>query len=61
VLGAKETFPVTVGTLGFISYESVLWGQMAAASIITILPEVIIAFFIQKYLVRGLSLGAVRG
>jgi multiple sugar transport system permease protein len=61
VLGAKQTFPVTVGTLGFISYESVLWGQMAAASLITILPEVIIAFFIQKYLVRGLSMGAVRG
>ncbi len=61
VLGAKETFPVTVGTLGFISYESVLWGQMAAASMVTILPEIFIAFFIQKYLVRGLSLGAVRG
>jgi len=61
VLGAKETFPVTVGTLGFISYESVLWGQMAAASMVTILPEIIVAFFIQKYLVRGLSLGAVRG
>jgi multiple sugar transport system permease protein len=59
VLGAKETFPVT--DFGFISYESVLWGQMAAASIVTILPEVIIAFFIQKYLVRGLSMGAVRG
>jgi len=61
VLGAKETFPVTVGTLGFISYESVLWGQMAAASMVTILPEIVIDFFIQKYLVRGLSLGAVRG
>lgn len=61
VLGAKETFPATVGTLGFISYESVLWGQMAAASMITILPEIIIAFFIQKYLVSGLSMGAIRG
>jgi multiple sugar transport system permease protein len=61
ILGAKETFPATVGTLGFMSYESVLWGQMAAASMITILPELIVAFFVQKYLVRGLSLGAVRG
>ncbi|HOW86563.1 MAG TPA: carbohydrate ABC transporter permease [Candidatus Aminicenantes bacterium] len=61
VLGAKETFPVTVGMLGFISYESVLWGQMAAASMVTILPEIVIALFIQKYLVRGLSFGAVRG
>lgn len=61
ILGAKETYPTTVGTLGFISYESVLWGQMAAATVITILPPLILAIFIQKYLVRGLTMGAVRG
>jgi multiple sugar transport system permease protein len=61
ILGAKDTFPTTVGTLGFISYESVLWGHMAAATVITILPPLILAIFIQKYLVRGLTLGAVRG
>lgn len=61
ILGAKETYPSTVGTLGFISYESVLWGQMAAATIITILPPLILTLLIQKYLVRGLTLGAVRG
>jgi len=61
ILGAKETFPTTVGTLGFISYESVLWGQMAAATVITILPPLLLAIFIQKYLVRGLTMGALRG
>lgn len=61
ILGAKETFPTTVGTLGFISYESVLWGQMAAATVITILPPLVLSIFIQKYLVRGLTMGAVRG
>ncbi len=61
ILGAKESYPSTVGTLGFISYESVLWGQMAAATVITILPPLILAIFIQKYLVRGLTMGAVRG
>lgn len=61
VLGGSETYPTTVGTLGFISYESVLWGQMAAATVITILPPMIMAVFIQKYLVRGLTMGAVRG
>ncbi len=61
ILGAKETFPTTVGTLGFISYESVLWGQMAAATVITILPPLFLSVFIQKYLVRGLTMGAVRG
>ena len=61
ILGAKDTFPTTVGTLGFISYESVLWGQMAAATVITILPPMILAIFIQKYIVRGLTMGAIRG
>lgn len=60
ILGAKETHPSTVGILGFISYESVLWGQMAAATMITILPPMILALVIQKYLVRGLTMGAVR-
>ena len=61
ILGARESFPTTVGTLGFISYESVLWGQMAAATILTILPPLLLSVFIQKYLVRGLTMGAVRG
>ncbi len=61
ILGARETFPGTVATLGFISYESVLWGQMAAATVITILPPLALSIFIQKHLVRGLTLGAVRG
>lgn len=61
ILGAKETYPSTVGTLGFISYESVLWGQMAAATVITVLPPLVLAMFIQRYLVRGLTMGAVRG
>ena len=33
---------------------------MAAAAIITLLPSVILAIFIQRYLVRGLTFGAVK-
>jgi len=61
ILGSSDTYPSTVGALGFISYESVLWGQMAAATVITIMPPLILAIFIQKYLVRGLTMGAIRG
>ncbi len=61
ILGSSDTYPSTVGTLGFISYESVLWGQMAAATVIIIMPPLILAIFIQKYLVRGLTMGAIRG
>ncbi len=61
VLSSDVTRPVTPSLMGFISYEQVLWGQMAAAAIITLLPSVVLAFFIQRYLVRGLTFGAVKG
>ncbi len=60
ILGSRETFPITVGAIQFISYESVLWGQMAAASLVSIVPQLIAAIFIQKYIVRGLTMGAVK-
>ena len=34
MLAGRQTFPVTVGAIQFISYEQVLWGQMAAATIV---------------------------
>lgn len=60
ILGSRETFPITVGAIQFISYESVLWGQMAAASLVSIVPQLVAAIFIQKYIVRGLTMGAVK-
>lgn len=61
ILGTTQTQPVTVGILAFKSYEAILWGQMAAASVITALPVLVLAILIQRYIVRGLSLGAVKG
>jgi len=61
ILGGQNTQPITLGILGFIGYEQVLWGQMAAATIICIVPVLILAFFVQKYIVRGLTFGAVKG
>ncbi len=61
ILATTQTQPVTVGILAFKSYEAILWGQMAAASLITALPVLILAILIQRYIVRGLSLGAVKG
>ena len=61
ILSSRPTQPVTVGILAFKSYEAILWGQMAAASIITALPVLILAILIQRHIVRGLSLGAVKG
>jgi multiple sugar transport system permease protein len=61
ILGSDKTQPITLGILGFIGYERVLWGQMAAATIICVIPELLLAFFVQKYIIRGLTFGAVKG
>ena len=61
ILGGHRTQPITLGILGFIGYEQVLWGQMAAATIICVIPVLILAFFVQKYIIRGLTFGAVKG
>ena len=61
VLAGDISRPVTPSLLGFISYERVLWGQMAAAATLAMVPSVLLSLFIQRYVVAGLSFGAVRG
>ncbi len=56
MLAGRQTFPVTVGAIQFISYEQVLWGQMAAATIVAALPQLILSLMVQ-YIVRGLTVG----
>lgn len=54
-----STFPV--GLLSFVSKFSVDFGQMTAAGILALIPACIFFFLIQRYLVRGLTAGAVKG
>ena len=48
MLAGRQTFPVTVGAIQFISYEQVLWGQMAAATIVAALPQLVLSLMVQK-------------
>ncbi|MEN6522194.1 MAG: carbohydrate ABC transporter permease [Anaerolineaceae bacterium] len=51
---------ITVAMAGFRGYASIDWGGMAAGSIAAIVPMLIFAIFAQKYIVEGLTLGAVK-
>jgi len=53
------TFPV--GLLTFVSKFSVDWGQMMAAGVLALIPSCLFFVFIQRYLVQGLTSGAVKG
>lgn len=56
---SQKTF--AVGLLTFVSKFSVDWGQMMAAAILALIPAVGFFVAIQRYLVRGLTAGAVKG
>ncbi len=56
---SNMTFPV--GLLSFVSKFAVEWGQMMAAGVMALLPACLFFIFIQRYLVKGLTAGAVKG
>jgi multiple sugar transport system permease protein len=51
------TMPVLIS--GMYSAHGVLWSVMSALAVIGMLPVLVLAFFSQKYLVRGMTLGAL--
>jgi multiple sugar transport system permease protein len=55
----SSTFPV--GLLSFVSKFSVDFGQMMAAGVMALVPACLFFLLIQRYLVQGLTAGAVKG
>ena len=61
MLGGSDvkTLPVAIPTL--ITAQGVKWGEMAIVGIIALLPVLAAVFALQKHIVRGLTMGAVKG
>ena len=53
--------PITLGIASFRGYISIDWGGMTSGSIIAIIPMIIFALMAQKHIVKGLTLGSVKG
>jgi multiple sugar transport system permease protein len=53
-----STVPVTVSK--FIQAYSILWGDVGAAATIELLPVLVVVFLLQRHIMRGITLGAVK-
>jgi multiple sugar transport system permease protein/sorbitol/mannitol transport system permease protein len=61
VLGGNTVRPVTVAMFNFISLEQTQWGRLAAAAMVGMAPVIALGLLAQQHIVKGLTLGAVKG
>ncbi len=59
VLTSQSATTLPVSMMGWDTERGLLWGQMMAAGVMAAAPVMIFAILIQRYLVRGLTMGAV--
>lgn len=56
-----DTYTLPVGISKFVGGLSFDWGKSSAAATVTMVPIIILGFFVQKYISRGTTAGAVKG
>jgi multiple sugar transport system permease protein len=61
VLGGNRVRPVTVAMFNFISVEQTQWARLAAGAMLAMAPVIIIGILAQRHIVKGLTVGAVKG
>jgi multiple sugar transport system permease protein len=61
VLGGNRVRTVTVAMFNFISVEQTLWAKLAAAAMIAMAPVIVLGIVAQRHIVKGLTVGAVKG
>jgi ABC-type glycerol-3-phosphate transport system permease component len=61
VLGGNRVRPVTVAMFNFISVEQTQWSKLAAGAMLAMAPVILIGIFAQRHIVKGLTIGAVKG
>ncbi len=61
ILSRSNITPITVVIAGMIGGHEILWAEISAVAAMASIPIILLAVFLQRYLVRGLTLGAVKG
>ena len=53
--------PITAGIFNFLGQFGTKWSYLTAFAVVTIIPVLLIFIFMQKYIISGLTSGAVKG
>jgi len=61
VLSSRATATLPVGTLGYFATSGVTWNYIAAAAMLAVIPPMLIFLIFDRYVVRGLTFGAIKG
>jgi multiple sugar transport system permease protein len=61
VLSMEKTRTLPIAVYNFVSYAEVDWGGVMAAAVAIMAPAIILTMIFQKYVVKGLTMGAVKG
>ena len=61
LMGGPNTTTLPVYLSGFMGEHGVDWGGIMATATVTVMPPVIFAMLVQRNLIKGLTLGAVKG
>jgi multiple sugar transport system permease protein len=61
VLSMENTRTLPIAVYNFMSYAEVDWGGVMAAAVSIVSPAIILTMIFQKYVVKGLTVGAVKG
>lgn len=57
----QERRPITAGIFNFMGQYGTKWSYLSAFAIVAIIPVVLIFIFMQKYIISGMTSGAVKG
>jgi len=61
VLAGGRTKTLSLALFSFITYASIDWGALMAAAVVITLPVIIISLLTQRYIIQGLTAGAIKG
>ncbi len=60
ILTGTRAVTLPVGIIGFMKETGINWGYMTAGGILALVPVIIFTVLVQKHLVKGLTLGAIK-